>query len=619
MQALRLAMGLAIASMIAISLPASAQDEMQWRHATSLTDEVKYPEGFAHFDYVNPDAPKGGTVRLNSLQTTFDSFNPVLPEGQAASGLGLVYETLMTSSLDELYTQYGLLAEAMAYPDDYSSVTYRMNPNARWHDGEPVTVDDVLWSFEMLLEISPFYQSYYANVTDVEITGEQEITFSFDETGNRELPHIMGQMLVLPKHWWEGENAEGQQRDIRRSTLEPPLGSGPYRLDSFVAGRSVTYARVEDYWGIDEPVNIGTNNFDTYRVEYFRDLTVAFEAFKADTFDWWSENQARRWATAYDFPAVNEGRIIREEFDEPYRSSGVMVGFVMNMRDEKFQHPRVREALNYAFDFEELNRTIFFDQYERIDSFFFGSDLRHDGLPEGRELEILEDVRDSVPEEVFTRRYTNPIGGTEEARRENLREALRLFAEAGYTLDGTRLVNENGEQFGFEILLNGPTIEPVAMHLAENLNTIGANVTVRSVDSPQFTNRVRSFDYDVVYTGWAQSMSPGNEQRDYWGTSSVNADGSRNYAGISNPGVDALIDRIIFAEDRETLEAASMALDRVLLAQHFIVPSYVISYARIARWDRFSHPDPLPYYAIGFPDIWWWDEEKAAATGGASR
>jgi len=619
MQALRLAMGLATASMIAISLPASAQDEMQWRHATSLTDEVKYPEGFAHFNYVNPDAPKGGTVRLNSLQTTFDSFNPVLPEGQAASGLGLVYETLMTSSLDELYTQYGLLAEAMAYPDDYSSVTYRMNPNARWHDGEPVTVDDVLWSFEILLELSPFYQSYYANVTDVEITGEREITFSFDETGNRELPHIMGQLLVLPKHWWEGENAEGQQRDIRRSTLEPPLGSGPYRLDSFVAGRSVTYARVEDYWGIDEPVNIGTNNFDTYRIEYFRDFTVAFEAFKADTFDWWHENTARRWATAYDFAAVNNGRIVLEEFEEPYRSAGLMFGFVPNMRLEKFQDARVRKALNYAFDFEELNRTLFYGLYERVDSYFYGSELRHDGLPEGRELEILEEVRDLIPEEVFTQRYTNPVGGTEEARRENLRAALALLTEAGYTLDGNRLVDANGTQLSFEILLNGPLLEPVATHFQNNLQAIGLDVSIRTVDSPQYVNRTRSRDYDMIYTAWAQSMSPGNEQRDFWGSAAADVDSSRNHGGIADPGVDALIERIIFAEDRETLEAASMALDRVLLANHYVVPSYVGGVMRIARWDRFSHPDPLPYYAIGFPDIWWWDEEKAAATGGASR
>ncbi len=615
----RSAIGLSLVALVCLTAPVVAQDDTGWLHATNLTEEEpKYPEDFAHFDYVNPDAPKGGTVRL-SAQGSFDTFNPILPQGEAATGLGLVYETLMTSSQDELYTQYGLLADALRYPLDYSSVTFRMNPDARWHDGQPVTAEDVVWSFETLLELSPFYQSYYANVSDVEITAPGEVTFRFDETGNRELPHIMGQLLVLPKHWWEGEDAQGEPRNIRASTLEPPMGSGPYRLESFVPGRTVTFRRVEDYWGKDLPVNIGSSNFDEYRVEYFRDSTVMFEAFKADQFDWWLENTARRWATAYDFPAVNEGRIVLEEFEEPYRSAGLMIGFLPNLRLEKFQDARVRQALNYAFDFEELSHTLFYGLYERIDSYFFNSELAHEGLPEGLELEILEEVRDGVPPEVFTTRYTNPVNGDEDARRENLREALRLFTEAGYTLDGSRLVDANGVQFGFEILLNGPLLEPVALSFAENLSRLGANVTVRTVDSPQYLNRIRARDYEVIYASWAQSMSPGNEQRDFWGSSSADVDSSRNYAGISDPAIDHLIDRIIFAPDRETLVAATKALDRVLLWNHFIVPTYTSNVFRIARWNRFSHPEELPYYAIGFPDVWWWDEEKAAATGGAAR
>lgn len=615
----RSAIGPSLVALVCLTAPVVAQDDTGWLHATNLTEEEpKYPEDFAHFDYVNPDAPKGGTVRL-SAQGSFDTFNPILPQGEAATGLGLVYETLMTSSQDELYTQYGLLADALRYPLDYSSVTFRMNPDARWHDGQPVTAEDVVWSFETLLELSPFYQSYYANVSDVEITAPGEVTFRFDETGNRELPHIMGQLLVLPKHWWEGEDAQGEPRNIRASTLEPPMGSGPYRLESFVPGRTVTFRRVEDYWGKDLPVNIGSSNFDEYRVEYFRDSTVMFEAFKADQFDWWLENTARRWATAYDFPAVNEGRIVLEEFEEPYRSAGLMIGFLPNLRLEKFQDARVRQALNYAFDFEELSHTLFYGLYERIDSYFFNSELAHEGLPEGLELEILEEVRDGVPPEVFTTRYTNPVNGDEDARRENLREALRLFTEAGYTLDGSRLVDANGVQFGFEILLNGPLLEPVALSFAENLSRLGANVTVRTVDSPQYLNRIRARDYEVIYASWAQSMSPGNEQRDFWGSSSADVDSSRNYAGISDPAIDHLIDRIIFAPDRETLVAATKALDRVLLWNHFIVPTYTSNVFRIARWNRFSHPEELPYYAIGFPDVWWWDEEKAAATGGAAR
>jgi microcin C transport system substrate-binding protein len=597
----------------AVAVPVLAQDDDRvWYHATSLMEAPIYPEGFTQFDYVNPDAPKGGTVRMSELGS-FDTFNPALPQGETATGLGLIYESLMTSSMDENSVQYGLLAEALSYPEDFSSVTFRMNPDARWHDGEPVTAEDVLWSFEKLIELSPFYQSYYANVTDADITAEGEITFSFDEAGNKELPQIMGQLLVLPQHWWEGEGPNGEPRDIGASTLEPPLGSGPYEISSFVAGRTVTFSRVEDYWGAEHPTNVGHNNFDTIRYEYFRDTTVMFEAFKADQFDWWFENIARRWSTAYDFPAATDGRIVREEFEQPYRGSGVMVGFVPNLRKEKFADPRVREALSYAFDFEELNRTLFFGLYERVDSYFSGTELASDGLPEGLELQILEEVRDLIPARVFDQPFANPVGGSEDALRENLRTALGLFGEAGYTLDGNRLVDANGQQLSFEILLNGPTIEAVATHLQTNLQAIGVDVTIRTVDSPQYINRLRARDYDVVYASWAQSLSPGNEQRDFWGSSSANVDSSRNYAGISDPGIDALIDKIIFAEDRETLVAATKALDRVLLANHYVVPSYVSGVYRVAHWDRFGRPDELPYFAIGFPTIWWWDEDKAAA------
>ncbi|MAN77508.1 MAG: hypothetical protein CML24_10030 [Rhizobiales bacterium] len=609
----------ALLTTLSLSGAAVAQDDANWEHAIALDGTPKYEAGFEMFDYVNPNAPKGGTVRLPALGG-FDTFNPILPQGESATGLGLVYETLTTQSADENSVAYGLLAEAFSYPDDFSSVTFRLNPRARWQDGEPVTAEDVLWSFEQVMEISPIYAEYYASVEDAEITGEGEITFFFSEAGNRELPSIMGQLLVLPKHWWEGENAEGEPRKIGASTLELPMGSGPYTLSSFDAGRTVTYTRDPDYWGADEPVNVGTSNFDEYRIEYFRDTTVMFEAFKADEFDWWTENIARRWATGYDFPAVNDDRVVLETFENGYNASGVMWGFVPNQRKEKFQDPRVREALNYAFDFQELNRTLFYEQYQRIDSYFFGTDLAApDGPPTGLELEILEEVRDLIPASVFDARFANPTGGSEEALRANLQEALRLFNEAGYTLEGTQLVDANGEQFSFEILSYDNTIEPVALHWADNLNAIGANVTLRVVDTPQYTNLVRSFDYDVIYTRWAQSLSPGNEQRYFWGSSSADEQGSQNYAGISDPGVDALIEKIVLAPDRETLVAATHALDRVLLAMNNVVPSYTITYARTARWDRFSHPETLSEFSIGFPDVWWWDEEKAAATGGNSQ
>lgn len=609
------AIGTALAATLALTTAPLSQEQI-WHHALSYQDTVKYPPDFEHFDYVNPEAPKDGLLRLGEMGG-FDTFNPILPQGEVASGMGLIYETLMTPSYDEVLTDYGLLIEAVTFPDDISSTTVRMNPDAKWHDGEPVTAEDLVWSFNKAKELNPNYAQYYANVVSAEVTAPGEVTFTFDQTGNRELPKILGQLSVWPQHWWEGTDAEGNQRDLGKPTLEPPLGSGPYRIADFNAGRNVTFELVEDYWGADHPTMVGTNNFQQIRYEYFLDLEVEFEAFKGDQIDAWPENRAARWATAYDIPQVNEGRIIREELPNDYRDRGVMVGWGFNLRKPMFQDERVREALNYAYDFEELNRTIFYGQYDRIDSYFFGADgLRWTGLPEGEELEILESVRHMVPEEVFTTEYTNPVAGDPQKLRANLRTALDLLGEAGYTLDGNRLVDANGDQLSFEILLNGPTQEPNASAWQKNLQTIGIDATLRTVDSPQFINRLRSFDYDVTYVAWGQSLNPGNEQRFFWGSSTKDEEGSQNYLGIADPGIDALIDKVIFADDYETLQAATRALDRVLMAHNFLVPSYTYLKTRLAYWNRFSRPDPLPEYAVAFPSIWWWDEEKAAATGG---
>jgi len=605
---------LAFAALVALS-PTIAQDKV-WHHGGSLIGEPKYPEGFKQFDYVNPDAPIGGTVRLSDMGG-FDTFNPLLPEGEMATGLGLVYETLTTPSLDETSTTYGNLAEAFSYPDDYSSVTFRMNPRARWADGEPVTTDDVVWSFNKAIELSPNQANYYANVKSAEITAPSEVTFTFDQTGNRELPQIMGQLLVLPQHWWEGTGPDGKPRDIGHSTLEPPLGSGPYKLASFSAGRSVTYERDPNYWALTEPFNIGQNNFETIRYEFFRDTTAQFEGFKGDEFDWWDENLALRWQNDYNFPAVQEGRVIKETFENPYRSSGVMVGFVPNLRKPMFQNQALREAMLYAFDFEELDKLRFFGQYDRINSFFYGTEFASSGLPQGEELEILESVKDKVPASVFTTEFKNPVNGDPTKLRQSLRTANEILTKAGYTLNGNQLVDPSGQPVAFEILLNGPTIEPIAAAFQTNLKRLGMNVSIRSVDSPQYIERVQNRDFDMIYTGWSQSLSPGNEQRFFWGSASADQADSSNYAGIKDPGIDALIDKIIFADDRETLIAATHALDRVLLAHNFVTPSYTLRRARIARWDRFSHPDELPEFSIGFPTIWWWDEAKAAKTGAA--
>ena len=618
MQAPANALLLAFAALLGLAAPAFADPAQNgpWLHATALVGDPKYPEGFKHCAYVDPSAPKGGAVRLSSMGS-FDTFNLILPQGEAADGLGLVYETLMDRSLDETASEYGLLADAVAFPPDISSATFRMNPKAKWQDGTPVTAEDVVWSFNQLMKLNPSQAQYYHDVTKAEVSAPGQVTFTFDVKNNRELPNILGQLTVLPQHWWEGKDANGKQRDISASSLELPMGSGPYKIESFNAGSTLVYARDPNYWGQNEPTGIGENNFDEIRYVYFRDLDVAFEGFKGDQFDWWSENRAKRWATAYDIPPVQQGRIVKELYPQPMAGSGVMVGFVPNLRLPKFSDERVREALNYAFDFEQLNKTIFYGQYERVSSYFYGLSLASSGLPTGAELDTLNSVKDKIPASVFTTPYANPVGGDSTKLRANLRKALDLFGQAGYKLDGDKLVDAKGQQFGFEILLDGPTIEPVAVAFQQNLKTIGINATLREVDSAQYVNRLRNRDFDMTYQAWGESMSPGNEQRDFWGSAAAKDNQTSNYAGIADPGVDALIDKLVFAKDRDTLIAATKALDRVLLANHYVVPSYTLRNDRVAHWDRFGHPDHIPDFAIGFPTVWWYDAAKAAKTGAA--
>jgi microcin C transport system substrate-binding protein len=594
--------------------PAHAE-EAKWRHGLSLFGDLKYPAGFQQFDYVNPNAPKGGVVRLSAFGT-FDNFNPVVGgvKGSLAGGVDLIHDTLMATSMDEVATGYGLLAESVSYPSDFSSVTYRLRANAKWHDGKPVTPEDVIFSLGAYQKHHPQYSAYYRHVTKAEKVGERDVVFTFDSPGNRELPQIVGELNVLAKHWWEGTDASGKKRDISATTLEPPLGAGAYRIKEFTAGRTIVYERVKDYWGKDLNVNIGRDNFEELRFEYFRDTTVALEAFKGDALDWRTENSAKNWATSYDFPAVVNKRVIKEEF--PIRSSGVMQAFVFNTRREKFSDPRVRLAMNYVFDFEEMNKQLFFGQYKRIASYFEGSELAATGVPEGKELEILETVRDKVPAEVFTKPYANPPSGAENTR-SNLREALRLLKEAGYEVRNQKLTNvKNGETFSIEFLAPDPNSERFFLFYKPSLERLGMTVTVRTVDEAQYVNRERSWDYDAVTSVWGESLSPGNEQRAYWGSQAADQAGSRNLIGVKNPAVDTLIDRIIFAKDRAELVAATKALDRVLLWNHYVVPQWTYGKQRTVRWDRFSRPEKLPQYgAAAFPTIWWWDAERAAKTG----
>lgn len=596
-----------------LSLSTSYALAIDWTHGTALTGDVRLPANFPNFPYVNPQAPKGGTVRQAAVGS-FDSFNDQITKGEPAAGISLIYETLMTASLDELdiSSQYGLLAEATKYPDDFSSVSFRMNPKAKWHDGQPVTVDDVIWSFNKIKELNPRMAFYFANVVKAEKTADNEVTFTFDVKGNRELPHIMGQLTVLPKHWWEGKDASGKQRDISQPTLEPPLGSGAYKVGKFEAGRYIEYQRVEDYWGKDHNTEIGTNNFDVMRYDFYGDEAVMIEAFKADAYDYRFERSSKNWATGYvGLPALDKGFVIKEEF--PSRASGRMQAFVPNLRREKFKDVRVRQALNLAFDFETTNKNVFFGLYKRDNSYFAGSELAATGLPQGKELDILNEVKADLPPEVFTTEYKNPVGGDGTKMRENYREALRLLKEAGWSLKDGRLINDKtGEPFTIELIDASPITERFALPYGESLKKIGIEFNLRTIDSSALIERERKFDYDMITHVWGQSLSPGNEQREYWGSTSADREGSQNYAGIKNPAIDKLINKVIFAPDRETLVAATKALDRALLWNHYVIPQWVSDADRFVYWDRFGRPANLPKYNFGFPTVWWFDQDKAA-------
>lgn len=599
----------ALVALSALALPVKAQ-EQTFQIGTSTIGELKYKPGFKRFDYVNPDAPKGGTLNL-STTGTFDTFNPLLSKGELADGSPLVFETLTKSADDELLASYGLLAEGISYPADFSSATFRLRAEAKWADGQPVTPEDVIFSLDKAKELNPLLSNYYKHVTKAEKTGERDVTFTFDEKGNKELPNILGQLSILPKHWWEGTGADGKPRDIGKTTLEPPMGSGPYKIAAFTAGSTVRYELRDDYWGKDLNVNVGQNNFRNITYTFFGDRDVEFEAFRAGNVDYRQENQASRWATAYDFPAVKDGRVIREEVPNALRSVGIMQALTPNTRRDQFKDPRVREALNYAFDFEDLNKNLAYGAFKRIDSYFWGTDLASSALPQGRELEILQGMKDQVPPEVFTTPYTNPVAGDPQKLRDNLKTAIGLFKEAGYELKGNKMVNsKTGQPMSFEILLSNSSFERSVMPFANNLKKIGIDARLRTVDASQYTNRVRSFDYDMIWSIWGETMNPGNEQMDYWGSQAATQQGSRNYAGIANPAIDALIKMIIFAPNRDEQVAAIKAMDRVLLANHYVVPLFYSNNSRLAYWDRMAHPAELPEYSIGFPEVWWSKDAK---------
>ncbi len=572
-------------------------------HAIAMHGEPKYGPGFEHFDYVDPDAPKGGRIRL-AAEGTFDSFNPYNGKGNPA---GVGYETLLINAADEAFTEYGLIAESLEWPLDRSWVTFTLRPEARWHDGEPITVEDVIFSLETLKESgAPFYRYYYRSVEKAEQVGPRQVRFTFTESGNRELPLIVGQMPIMPQHWWQG-------RDFAATTLEPPLTSGPYRIGDFEPGRFYVQERVEDYWGRDLAVRQGTNNFDEIRTDFFRDATVIRQALKSGVIDYREENQAKAWALDYDIPAVRQGWLVKELI--PNERPAGMQAFIFNTRRPLFQDERVREALAYAFDFEWTNEALFFGQYTRNTSFFSNSELGSSGLPEGQELEILERFRGRLDSEVFNEPFTVPETDGSGWPRDNLLKALELLREAGWEIDpeSLKLVDaETGRPFTFEILLSSQAFERIMLPFARNLKRLGIEANVRLVDQSQYINRLRSFDYDMISLGWGQSDSPGNEQRSYWTSEAAETPASQNYAGIQDPVVDELVELVISAPDRESLIARTRALDRVLLWGHYVVPAWHLSADRILYWNKFSRPEITPKNGTEIT-YWWFDAAKAAA------
>jgi microcin C transport system substrate-binding protein len=601
--------GATLACLLIIGGPvASASDNLTKHHALSLIGAPKYGPDFTHFGWVNPNAPKGGRVRRWAMGT-FDSLNQFPVKGAPAVGLGLIYDTLMMQSPDEAGASYGLVAEWVTYPEDYSSATIQLREGARFHDGKPITPEDVIFSFDAIKKVSPNHAFYYKDIAKAEKTGERQVTFTFSVKGNRELPTIIGDLQVLPKHFHEAVGANGESRDLSKSTLEVPLGSGPYRIKEVDAGRSISYERVKDWWAKDLPIGKGQWNFDELKFVYFRDRVPAFEAFKSGQLDYWPENSAKGWATAYDFDAVKRGLVKLERL--PTKNVAYMQSFAFNLRRPQFQDPRVRRAFNLAFDFEWANKNLFYDQYTRLSSYFDNSELKSTGLPQGRELEILKDVKAQVPPEVFTAEWKNPLNVTPQDARKHLGEAAKLLAEAGWTPKNGVLTNAKGEELTAEFLLVQPDFERIVQPYKAVLDKLGIKASLRIVDTSQYQRRHDTFDFDIIVASFPQSESPGNEQRDFWGSEAADKEGSRNLIGIKNPAIDKLIDKIIMARDREDLVAATRALDRVLLWNHYVVPQFHMPYERLAIWDMYRRPDKLPSRNSSFLRVWWYDEAAA--------
>lgn len=590
---------LSLSLVIATLLTTIAQaEDVATVHGLALYDDPELPPDFTHFPHVDPEAPKGGRL-VRSAIGSFDTTNPFIIRGTPATGLTQIYDTLMVTNPDEPFSMYGLLAEGIRLAPDRQWIEFDLHPEARFHDGEPVTAEDVVFSFETLRdEGQPFYGAYYADVTAVKVLDGNTVRFEFAEDNSRELPLIIGQLPVLPAHYWA-------DRDFTATTLDPLLGSGPYRIAAVEPGRRIVYQRVDDYWGKDLAVNRGRYNIDRLIFDYYRDQTVALEAFKAGDLDMRIENSARQWATAYDFPAASENFVKRISI--PDGQPAGMQAYVMNLRRDKFHDVRVREAINLTFDFDWLNDNLFYGAYQRTHSFFENSEMAAQGMPSDAELAMLEPFRDELPARVFEEPL--PMEHPEDMRA-RLARALELFRDAGYEVrDGVLTDTRTGRPFTLEVLLFDTQFERVVQPLLRNLSRLGVQGNIRMVDVNQYLNRLRSFDFDMIVGSFPQSANPGNEQREYWTSEYADSPQSRNLIGLRNPVIDALVERLIRADSREQLDTAAQALDRVLRWGFYVIPQWFLGETRIALWDKFAYPEPFPEYNLDL-DAWWVDPER---------
>lgn len=579
-------------------------------HAVAMHDEPKYADNFTHFDYTSLDAVKGGSITLHEIGT-YDSLNGFIAKGTPAASLGLLYDTLTVGSADEPFTQYGLLAETIEYPKDRSWVIFHLNRKARFHDNQPVTADDVKFTFELLTtKGNPFYSFYYADVADVQVIDTYSVRFNFKSSSSKEMLLIIGQLPVLPKHFWA-------EREFDKSTLELPLGSGPYKIESVDPGRSISFTRVKDYWARDLPTQKGFYNFDRIRYDYYRDDVVALEAFKAGEYDFRLERVSKLWATAYKSDALTSGKIKKIEVD--HENPTGMQGFIFNLRNPQLQDLALRQAMTLAFDFEWTNKNLFYNAYKRTLSFFSNSELASSGLPSSEELKLLEPHRNELPAQLFSQPFSLPVSSGTDHNRKYLRKAKQLLDSANYKVINNQLISpKTHTPVELEFLLYDPSFERVANPFIQSLKKLGITVKLRVVDTSQFINRRRSFDFDMISHVIGQSLSPGNEQREFWHSDAADIEGSRNLIGIKNPVVDDLVDQIIKAETRPQLVTASRALDRVLLNNYYVIPHWHINHHRLAYWDKFQKPDIDPRYDSGF-DIglmtWWLTPQQDQSNG----